>query len=47
MWVLRDFTLQIKDTSGQTTNAKEYLERALEQQKGISDNIEQKNKIRR
>ncbi|EGR31286.1 hypothetical protein IMG5_114150 [Ichthyophthirius multifiliis] len=47
MWVLRDFALQMKDLQGQKISAKDYLEKALEQQKGISDNIEQKNKIRR
>ncbi|EGR31026.1 hypothetical protein IMG5_118990 [Ichthyophthirius multifiliis] len=47
MWILRDFALQMVDQSGQKITPKEYLEKALEQQKGISDNIEQKNKIRR
>jgi hypothetical protein len=46
MWVLRDFSLQLKNSEGEQISSKEYLEKCLEVQKGFSDSIEQKNKIR-
>lgn len=47
LWVVRDFALQMVDQSNNTISSREYLERALEQQKGLSDTIEQKNRVRR
>ena len=47
MWVVRDFTLQLVDEDGETISSKEYLEKALHPQKGFSDNVENKNRIRR
>lgn len=47
LWVVRDFTLQMVDKHENRINSKEYLENALEFQKGNSDAIENKNKIRR
>jgi hypothetical protein len=47
LWVVRDFTLKLVDKLGHDLTAKEYLESALELQKGNSDSIENKNKIRR
>lgn len=47
MWVVRDFTLQLVDQEGEPLTPKEYLEKALEIQKGFSDSVEQKNRIRR
>ena len=47
MWVVRDFTLQLVDQEGEMISPKEYLEKALASQKGFSDAIEQKNRIRR
>lgn len=47
MWVVRDFTLQLVDEEGEAMTPKDYLEKALEPQKGFSDTIEQKNRIRR
>lgn len=47
MWVVRDFTLKLLDMEGNQINSKEYLESALREQKGNSENIEKKNKIRR
>lgn len=47
MWVVRDFALKLTDQSGNEINSKAYLENALKEQKGSSDNIEKKNKIRR
>ena len=47
MWVVRDFTLQLVDQEGESISPKEYLEKALQSQKGFSDSVEQKNRIRR
>mmetsp|Transcript_19811 Transcript_19811/g.36576 ORF Transcript_19811/g.36576 Transcript_19811/m.36576 type:complete len:1656 (+) Transcript_19811:4704-9671(+) len=47
MWVVRDFTLQLVDTEGEPMTPKEYLERALNPQKGFTDSVEEKNRIRR
>lgn len=47
MWVVRDFTLQLVDQEGEPISSKDYLEKALASQKGFSDSIEQKNRIRR
>lgn len=47
MWVLRDFSLQLKDAYGADITPMEYLENALQEQTGISDEVEQKNRIRR
>lgn len=47
LWVLRDFTLKLIDHQGNPISAKQYLENALLPQKGTSDNIELKNRIRR
>ena len=47
LWVLRDFTLQLLDTEGEEITAKNYLDYALQPQKGFSDEIEEKNRVRR
>jgi hypothetical protein len=47
LWVVRDFSLKMVDANNQEITAKEYLEMALTEQKGNSDAIEKKNKIRR
>jgi hypothetical protein len=47
LWVLRDFTLQLVDEEGDQITAKGYLEGALQSQKGFTDEVEQKNRIRR
>ena len=46
MWVIRDFSLQLKNTEGQPITSKEYLEKSLELQKGSSEFIQNKNHIR-
>ena len=46
LWVIRDFSLRMEDQMGNVISPKDYLEKALELQKGISDNIETKNQIR-
>ena len=40
MWVVRDFTLQLVDKEGDPINAKEYLEKALQNQKGFSEAVD-------
>lgn len=45
--MLRDFTLQLVDDEGETITSREYLDKALALQKGFSDGVEQKNRIRR
>ena len=47
MWVVRDFSLKLVDTDGEPLTAKDYLEKALQSQKGFSDTVEEKNRIRR
>lgn len=47
LWVLRDFTLKLVDSDGNQISSKQYLENALKEQKGCSETIEQKNRIRR
>lgn len=47
LWLLRDFVLKLEDKSGKGMSARDYLEGALELQKGVSDAVEKKNKIRR
>lgn len=47
LWVVRDFALQLVDSEGDEFTSKQYLERALETQKGLSDQVEGKNRIRK
>jgi hypothetical protein len=45
--VVRDFSLRLLDTYGNQITSKDYLENAIQQQKGASDQVETKNRIRR
>ena len=47
LWVLRDFALQLIDGEGNNITARQYLENSLKEQKGVSDAVENKNRIRR
>eukprot|EP00826_Nyctotherus_ovalis_P033683 TRINITY_DN2741_c0_g3_i1.p1 TRINITY_DN2741_c0_g3~~TRINITY_DN2741_c0_g3_i1.p1 ORF type:complete len:391 (+),score=95.67 TRINITY_DN2741_c0_g3_i1:407-1579(+) len=47
LWVLRDFALRLTDPQGNPISPKQYLENSLYPQKGTSDNVELKNRIRR
>lgn len=47
MWVVRDFALQLVDQDGESITPKEYLDKALQEQKGFSESVEQKNRIRK
>ena len=40
VWVVRDFTLQLVDAEGEPITSKDYLEKALDIQKGYSDAVE-------
>ena len=45
--MLRDFALQLVDAEGSKITARQYLENSLREQKGASDAVENKNRIRR
>ena len=47
LWILRDFALKLEDNEGNVITAKQYLENALQQQKGASESIEEKNLVRK
>ena len=47
LWVVRDFALKMIDAEGRSISSKDYMEKALENQKGVSDTVESKNRIRR
>lgn len=46
-WVIRDFSLQLCDQEGEPISSQDYLENSLKEQRGFSDEVEQKNRIRR
>ncbi|EGR34658.1 hypothetical protein IMG5_004610 [Ichthyophthirius multifiliis] len=46
-WVLRDFTLQLVDKQGNQITSNQYFEQSLQEQKGISDEVQQKNRIKK
>ena len=47
LWVLRDFSLELVNTLGEDISPKQYLENSLAGHKGISDEVERKNRVRR
>lgn len=47
IWVVRDFALEKKNEKGENISEKQYLEKALEESKGISDQAITKNRIRK
>jgi len=47
LWVLRDFSLKLEDSNGNAITMKDYLENSLKDVKGVSENIQQKNRIRK
>lgn len=47
LWVVRDFSLKLMDHQGNNITSKEYFENALREQRGSSDTVEKKNRIRR
>ena len=46
MWVVRDFTLQLKNASGRAIPPKTYLEKALKPEQESDDTMVQKNQVR-
>jgi len=47
IWILRDFSLQLVDTNGNQITMNQYLEQSLKDVKGTSENVIQKNRIRK
>lgn len=47
LWVLRDFSLELVNTLGEDITPQQYLENSLAAHKGISDEVERKNRVRR
>ena len=47
LWLLRDFALKLEDSDGNVITAKQYLENALMEQKGLTESIEEKNLVRK
>lgn len=46
-WLMRDFLLKMETEQGVPMTPKEYMEKALEEQKGLSTATTHKNRIRR
>ena len=46
LWLLRDFSLKLEDKNGNVITEKQYLENALEDLSGLSNTIEEKNRVR-
>lgn len=47
LWVIRDFVLGMEDQNGAKISSKQYLENSLAIQKGVSESIQGKNRIRK
>jgi hypothetical protein len=47
LWILRDFSLELVNELGSEISPNEYLENALALHKGISEEVERKNRLRR
>lgn len=47
LWVVRDFALDKKNERGENLTERQYLEKALEESKGITDQAVVKNRIRK
>lgn len=47
LWLVRDFNLALVDQEGAPITQKEYLELALQEQAGMSERTEVKNRTRR
>ena len=46
LWLLRDFSLKLEDTYGNVITEKQYLENALKEINGLTNTIEEKNRVR-
>jgi hypothetical protein len=47
MWVLRDFALELVDEAGLSISANQYMERCLQPVNGTSEDVAQKNLVRK
>jgi len=47
LWILRDFSLKLEDSNSNPITMNDYLENSLKDVKGVSENIQQKNRIRK
>lgn len=47
LWVLRDFHLKLVDEYGKNITSRQYLENSLKPVTGFTDNVQQKNRIRK
>ena len=46
LWVLRDFSLTLRDSTGGSLSEKQYLERALQPERGLGDAVAERNRLR-
>ena len=46
LWLLRDFSLKLEDSDGNVITEKQYLEEALKELNGLTNTIEEKNRVR-
>ena len=46
LWLLRDFSLKLEDKNGNVITEKQYLDNALSEFSGLSNIIEEKNRVR-
>lgn len=46
LWVLRDFSLTLHDAKGNSLSEKEYLEQALQPERGWGDEVADRNRLR-
>ena len=46
LWLVRDFILKLENKNGEACTSKEYLEKVLDDQKGLTSSIVQKNCVR-
>lgn len=47
LWLVRDFNLALVNQEGESITAREYLEISLQEQNGMSERTEMKNRTRR
>jgi len=47
LWILRDFSLQLKDSDQNILSMADYLEHSLKEVKGLTENVLMKNRIRK
>lgn len=45
LWVVRDFSLELKDKNGNSITEKEYLENSIELKAGASKQVQERNNV--